>query len=292
MKKEKEYTLEKYFSLLCIAETHAYQQCKAKLQRIFAGASENCWKYLPAEPIMSTGDERSVLSKILKHRRIELGLTQKEVAEKLNVTHQTVSSWETGKSIPDVPTIITLSEFYSLSLDYMLKGGGIMKKFYIEENALDLGKNFSVADEEDKMVYQVTDTLAIPTRKKYLIKDAKDRQIGEISKQRWTFGGFDLPRYYVNVKGWKKLTVMRDIVSFKTEYRIEGEGLSIKGNWLGRNFKILKDGHEVGQVVRKRCHDKDVFEITVLEEQFEGLLICFMVTLDLVLSAEPAGGMA
>lgn len=63
-----------------------------------------------------------MFSKILKEKRKELGLTQQEVANKLNVTRQTISNWEVGKSYPDIPTLIEISNFYNLSLDYMLKG--------------------------------------------------------------------------------------------------------------------------------------------------------------------------
>lgn len=63
-----------------------------------------------------------MLAEILKEKRHALKLTQQEVADELNVTRQTVSSWEVGKSIPDIYSLIHLSELYDISLDYMLKG--------------------------------------------------------------------------------------------------------------------------------------------------------------------------
>lgn len=63
-----------------------------------------------------------MLSKILKEKRQEMKLTQQEVADQFNVTRQTISNWEVGKSYPDIPTLIEISNFYELSLDYMLKG--------------------------------------------------------------------------------------------------------------------------------------------------------------------------
>ena len=49
-------------------------------------------------------------------------LTQDEVAEKLNVTRQTVSKWETNQSTPDFDKIIPLCELYEISTDELLKG--------------------------------------------------------------------------------------------------------------------------------------------------------------------------
>lgn len=63
-----------------------------------------------------------MLATILKQKRAELGFTQSAVAQKLHVRRQTISSWETGKSYPDIPTLFAISNLYDLSLDYMLKG--------------------------------------------------------------------------------------------------------------------------------------------------------------------------
>lgn len=77
------------------------------------------------------------LNEILKVRRSELNLTQQAVAERLNVTRQTISSWENAKSYPDIPTLIEISELYSLSLDYMLKGDArYMEKIQQDQNEL------------------------------------------------------------------------------------------------------------------------------------------------------------
>ena len=53
--------------------------------------------------------------------RKKKNLTQDEVAEKLNVTRQTVSKWETNQSTPDFDKIIPLCELYEISTDELLK---------------------------------------------------------------------------------------------------------------------------------------------------------------------------
>ncbi len=59
-------------------------------------------------------------------------LTQDEVAEKLNVTRQTVSKWETNQSTPDFDKILPLCELYGISTEELLKGEKQEQK--IEEN--------------------------------------------------------------------------------------------------------------------------------------------------------------
>ena len=50
------------------------------------------------------------------------GLTQENVAEKLNVSRQTISNWETEKFYPDILYVLQLSDLYQISLDELLKG--------------------------------------------------------------------------------------------------------------------------------------------------------------------------
>ena len=58
----------------------------------------------------------------IKNARTIKKLTQEQVAEDLNVSRQTISNWENGKSLPDIVSIIRMSELYDLSLNELLKG--------------------------------------------------------------------------------------------------------------------------------------------------------------------------
>lgn len=64
----------------------------------------------------------------IKNARIQKGYTQEQVAENLLVSRQTISNWENGKSLPDIISIIKMSELYELSLDEMMKGDNALLK--------------------------------------------------------------------------------------------------------------------------------------------------------------------
>lgn len=68
------------------------------------------------------------INKKLKDARLNSGLTQEQVAEKIMVSRQTISNWETGKSLPDIVSIINMSDLYQISLDELLKGDQKMKE--------------------------------------------------------------------------------------------------------------------------------------------------------------------
>lgn len=52
--------------------------------------------------------------------RKEKGLTQEDIANKLNVSSQAVSKWENGISYPDVSLFVEISEILGVSVDYLL----------------------------------------------------------------------------------------------------------------------------------------------------------------------------
>lgn len=58
--------------------------------------------------------------KILKLRKTQ-GLSQQELANQLGVSRQSISKWELGESQPDINNIITLSDVFGVSTDYLLK---------------------------------------------------------------------------------------------------------------------------------------------------------------------------
>ena len=62
------------------------------------------------------------LGERLTKLRKEKGLSQEEVADKLNVTRQTISKWETDASTPDFDKIIPLCKLYGIETDELLTG--------------------------------------------------------------------------------------------------------------------------------------------------------------------------
>ena len=59
----------------------------------------------------------------LYNARRTAALTQEQVAEALNISRQTLSNWENGKTYPDILKIMELSELYGITLDTLLKDG-------------------------------------------------------------------------------------------------------------------------------------------------------------------------
>lgn len=84
----------------------------------------------------------------LKNARNEKDMTQEHAAEFLGVSRQTISNWENSKTYPDIISVIKMSDFYSVSLDHLLKEDNTMNQTYqdfLEEstNTVKAKKNLS-----------------------------------------------------------------------------------------------------------------------------------------------------
>ena len=64
----------------------------------------------------------------IKKLRKEKGITQSELADKLNVTFQAVSKWETGETLPDTSLLLDLCDELGSSVDTLLNGGVLVNK--------------------------------------------------------------------------------------------------------------------------------------------------------------------
>ena len=53
------------------------------------------------------------------------GLTQEQLAEKLEVSRQSVSKWESGQAVPELDKIVALSAVFDVTTDYLLKSSEI-----------------------------------------------------------------------------------------------------------------------------------------------------------------------
>lgn len=57
----------------------------------------------------------------LQHLRKSRSMTQEKLAQQLGVTRQAISKWESGETIPELPTLLRLTELFSCTLDALLQ---------------------------------------------------------------------------------------------------------------------------------------------------------------------------
>lgn len=84
------------------------------------------------------------IGKYIAFKRKEQGLTQKQLAEKLNMSDKSVSKWERGICLPDVSVYLELCKILDISINEFLAGEDIPKETIeqkAEENIIQITKD-------------------------------------------------------------------------------------------------------------------------------------------------------
>ena len=88
------------------------------------------------------------LGQRLKDYRNLHKMSQEELADRVYVSRQTISSWENDKSYPDIHSLVLLSEIFNVSLDDLVKGDIEIMKEKINQNVIERFK-------KDNLIYGV-----------------------------------------------------------------------------------------------------------------------------------------
>lgn len=75
-----------------------------------------------------------IFSERIKKEREKRGWSQTDLAEKIHVSRQSVSKWETGKNYPSIEVIIGLSDLFGITIDEMLRSDEELKEKVIRDS--------------------------------------------------------------------------------------------------------------------------------------------------------------
>ena len=87
--------------------------------------------------------DQKKMGEFISEMRRNKGITQREMAEALDISDKTVSKWETGRGIPDVSIMLALCAYLEISVNELLAGQRLSKESYTqkaEEHIMELMK--------------------------------------------------------------------------------------------------------------------------------------------------------
>lgn len=88
----------------------------------------------------------------LKHLRLQSGMTQEELANKLDKDYSTVGKWELGQRSPIMTDVIRLSELFNVSLESLIGGDYIFNDHNDLSKSQDLITQYrTLFDKDDKL---------------------------------------------------------------------------------------------------------------------------------------------
>lgn len=99
----------------------------------------------------------------IQYLRKQKGISQEELAEKMLISRQAVSKWESGQSAPDLEKIVLLSDYFEVTTDYLLKGVEPQVEERIVEKIVTVEKPVNESEkpkwkEADAMIFTVAGT--------------------------------------------------------------------------------------------------------------------------------------
>lgn len=141
----------------------------------------------------------------IKQIRKEEGLSQEQLAEKMNVSRAAIAKWENENGIPDIENLIKLSQLFNISIDELVGNSvkNITEKSGSEDNTYYIGKKCSVdlidwndgifdsyiVSQDEKFLYYITfekkrkivGALSKPYIKKITLCSKKEKQEVDLS---------------------------------------------------------------------------------------------------------------
>lgn len=174
------------------------------------------------------------IGKKIRELREAKKMSQKELAQFLNITPQAISKWELDKSLPDLETVIRLCDYFQVSIDQLL---GNSKKSFFE-------RLFSRKKENETMKDN-TSNLKASKEKDVVPKAIKIDNAASLMMIEFDNGETRYLRSHYN----------KDMVDAYSPSKGQGKRVLILGNihnWVGTDFKIQDDGTVV-------LNEKDIY---------------------------------
>ena len=102
-----------------------------------------------------------ILAEKIAEQRKKNGWSQEELAEKLSVSRQSVSKWESAQSVPDLNRVLKLAEIFGVTTDYLLKDEIETTQNITDFETTENAKNVRKVTMEEQM------TLSVIERRQY-----------------------------------------------------------------------------------------------------------------------------
>ncbi|MGG5317273.1 LURP-one-related/scramblase family protein [Enterococcus sp. AZ072] len=158
-----------------------------------------------------------------------------------------------------------------------------MKKLYIKQKVFSISEKFTIMDDQQNPRYYVEGSfLRIP--KTFRIEDEQGREISKITKKTISL----LPKFFVEIDGQDMIEISKHLTFLKAQYSIEAEGMSVEGNWWDMDFIVEKNGRRIADINKRWISWGDTYEVTILDESYEHLIISLVIAIDRVKEDERA----
>ena len=158
-----------------------------------------------------------------------------------------------------------------------------MRQLYMKQKVFSVSGKFSVKDAEENEVYFVEGSfMQIP--KTFSIMDDMRNEVALIKKKTFSF----LPTFFVEVYGQETMTIKKQFSFLKARYTIDAAGIEVRGNWWDMDFEVYQNGRIIGAVSKKWFTWGDSYQLEIVYDEMEPLLVALVVAIDCAKAAQAA----
>lgn len=149
-----------------------------------------------------------------------------------------------------------------------------MYKLYLKQQVWSLRDKFAVLNERDQPVYQVVGSV-FQIAKHFDILDRSKRVVGSVTKKPLSWQ----PTFYLEIGGQQVATIQKRFTFFSSRYELSAVGLAVTGDVWDMNFEVARQGQVSGRVAKRWFTVGDKYEITIINEADELLLVGLVIAI-------------
>lgn len=165
----------------------------------------------------------------------------------------------------------------------MVSEGSTMSTMYVKQKVFSIGEKFTVTDIAGNPRYYMRGSfLAIP--KSFVITSVDGIEVARIEKEVFSL----LPRFTVTMEGLTQATISKRFTFLRDRYDIDVPGLQITGDWWDLSFEASMDGAKVAYIRQKLLSWGDSYEVRVLDDRLDVLILALVIAIDRVKADEAA----
>lgn len=158
-----------------------------------------------------------------------------------------------------------------------------MRQLYIKQQVFSLGEKFTIYDHREQSQYFVEGSF-FQVPKTFTIFNNRKEEIGQITKKIFSL----LPKFYVDTRHNSQIIIEKELTFFKAKYNIVAKDITVDGNWWDMDFNIFQRDKPIARISKKWFTWGDTYEVSILDESLEELIISLVIAIDCVKSDESA----
>lgn len=150
-------------------------------------------------------------------------------------------------------------------------------KLYFKQKVFSLRQRSEIMDEFGNVLFKAVGEFSIGRRMH--IYDNMDNELAFIQQRLLRL----MPRFSVYMGGNHVADIVKNFTLFSQDYRIEGLGWSVSGDWLAHDYTIKSGGRYIASIHKRWMSWGDSFEVDIADGEDYVMVLAVIIAIDCVI---------